>query len=202
MIDTGGCFVWTYFCQKVFYLKFHIHLNLHRAKKISLRKTPLEDILDDISCYRNEFAYKLVTQENIIGSRFKSEDSIMRKYEKTLKNNGGFKQCFNDVLGVRLHFKDYPEDFPSYFRVVDLRNGKQVDDGYRAIHLYYQRDSHSYPIEVQLWCGDDYLFNIWSHKWIYKYLDPVLGRALYYEYKNGKIKTEDDFILKLNEMRE
>ncbi len=81
-------------------------------------------------------------------------------------------------------------------------NGKQVDDGYRAIHLYYQRDSHSYPIEVQLWCGDDYLFNIWSHKWIYKYLDPVLGRALYYEYKNSKMKTEDDFILKLNEMRE
>lgn len=100
------------------------------------------------------------------------------------------------------NFKDYPEDFPSYFRVVDLRNGKQVDDGYRAIHLYYQRDSHSYPIEVQLWCGDDYLFNIWSHKWIYKYLDPELGRVLYYEYKNGKMKTEDDFILKLNEMRE
>ena len=30
-------------------------------KTISLRKTPLEDILDDISSYRNEFAYKLVT---------------------------------------------------------------------------------------------------------------------------------------------
>ena len=54
-------------------------------KTISLRKTPLEDISDDISSYRNEFAYKLVTQENIIGSRFKSEDSIMRKYDKTMK---------------------------------------------------------------------------------------------------------------------
>ena len=26
----------------------------------------------------------------------------------------------------------------------------QVDDGYRAIHLYYQRDNLAYPIEVQL----------------------------------------------------
>lgn len=119
-------------------------------KTISLRKTPLQDILDDIEFYRNEFALKLVTQDNIIGSRFKSEDSIMRKYEKTLRTGGGFKQCFNDVLGFRLHFKEYPAVFPNYFRVVDLRNGKQVDDGYRGIHLYYQRDSHSYPIEVQL----------------------------------------------------
>lgn len=44
----------------------------------------------------------------------------------------------------------HPVSFPDYFRVVDLRNGKQVDDGYRAIHLYYQRDSLAYPIEVQL----------------------------------------------------
>jgi len=51
----------------------------------------------------------------------------MRKYEKTLANHGGFKQCFNDVLGFRLRFDKYPNDFPDYFRVVDLRNGKQVD---------------------------------------------------------------------------
>lgn len=170
-------------------------------KTISLRKTPLQDILDDIEFYRNEFALKLVTQDNIIGSRFKSEDSIMRKYEKTLRTGGGFKQCFNDVLGFRLHFKEYPAVFPNYFRVVDLRNGKQVDDGYRGIHLYYQRDSHSYPIEVQLWCGDDYQFNIWSHKWIYKYMTPTMGKLLYDYYIHGDIKTEKDFLSKLNYLR-
>lgn len=89
-------------------------------------------------------------QENLIGSRFKSDDSIYRKYEKTLRNGGGFKQCFNDILGFRLHLKKYPLEYPEYFRVVDLRVGKQVDDGYRAIHLYYQRDSFTYPIEIQL----------------------------------------------------
>ncbi len=170
-------------------------------KTISLRKTPLNDILQDIGTYRNEFALKLITQDNIIGLRFKSEDSIMRKYEKTLRTGGGFKQCFNDVLGFRLHFQKYPMSYPSYFRVVDLRNGKQIDDGYRAIHLYYQRDSHSYPIEVQLWCGDDYQFNVWSHKWIYKYLKPGVGKELYNLYQNSCIKTEDEFINKLNELR-
>lgn len=126
-------------------------------KQISLRKTPLHLILQDIERYRESYIDTLI-QENLIGSRFKSEDSIMRKYEKTLRTGGGFKQCFNDVLGFRLKFEDYPETFPEFYRVVDLRNGKKTDDGYRAIHLYYQRDSWSYPIEIQLWCGRDYLF--------------------------------------------
>ena len=101
----------------------------------------------------------------------------------------------------RLHFSQYPAVYPEYFRVVDLRNGKQIDDGYRAIHLYYQRDSHSYPIEVQLWCGDDYAFNIWSHKHIYKYLEPELGRYLYLRYKEGAIVSEEDFIRELRNVK-
>ena len=108
-------------------------------RQISLRSTPLNAILDDIAKYRSSYIDVLV-QENLIGSRFKSEDSITRKYEKTLRTGGGFKQCFNDVLGFRLHFDDYPEEYPDYFRVVDLRKGKMIDDGYRASHLYYQMD--------------------------------------------------------------
>ena len=135
-------------------------------KQISLRATPLETILDDVAKYRSGYIDVLV-QENLIGSRFKSEDSIIRKYKKTLRTGGGFKQCFNDVLGFRLRFEEYPEEFPDYFRVVDLRQGKKIDDGYRAVHLYYQRDNLAYPIEVQLWCGKDYAFNIWSHQYAY-----------------------------------
>lgn len=137
-------------------------------KQISLRKTPIETILADINIYRSAYM-NIVVQENLIGSRFKSEDSIIRKYEKTIRNGGGFKQCFNDVLGFRLRFDKYPNEFPEYFRVVDLRDGKKVDDGYRAIHLYYQKDNLAYPIEIQLWCADDYQFNVWSHKLVYKY---------------------------------
>ncbi len=165
-------------------------------KQISLRKTPLEIILYDIAKYRSGYTDILI-QENLIGSRFKSEDSILRKYQKTLRTNGGFKQCFNDILGFRLHFDEYPKDFPAYFRVVDLRKGKLTDDGYHAIHLYYQRDSLSYPIEVQLWCGTDYFFNLWSHKYIYKYKAPAVGQRLYQEFSQNIIQSEQDFLMRL-----
>ena len=170
-------------------------------KQISLRATPLDTILEDIAKYRSSYIDTLV-QENLLGSRFKSDDSIIRKYEKTLRTNGGFKQCFNDVLGFRLRFEEYPSEFPDYFRVVDLRSGKLVDDGYRAIHLYYQRDNLAYPIEVQLWCGDDYYFNLWSHKYVYKYQTPETWKKLYQEYAEGKIRNERDFLKRLREIEE
>lgn len=168
-------------------------------KQISLRKTPIEEILEDISIYRNAFV-NTIAQENLIDYRFKSDDSILRKYEKTLKNNGGFRQCFNDVLGFRLWYKEYPTEFPDYFRVVDLRNGKQIDDGYRAIHLYYQKDNKAYPIEIQLWCEPDYTFNIWSHRHIYKYREPEVGKRLHDLYINGDIKSEEAFLERMEEM--
>lgn len=170
-------------------------------KQISLSHTPLEEILEDIGRYRASYIDVLV-QENLIGSRFKSDDSIIRKYEKTLKNNGGFKQCFNDVLGFRLKYETYPTEFPEYFRVVDLRSGKKSDDGYRAIHLYYQRDNKAYPIEIQLWCGKDYYFNMWSHRHVYKYKKPEVGKKLYEMFEVGSIQKEEEFLLQLQILEE
>lgn len=168
-------------------------------KQIHLSRTPIEVILEDIAKYRESYIETFV-QENLIGSRFKSDDSILRKYEKVLRTGGGFKQCFNDVLGFRLKFDEYPTEFPDYFRVVDLRQGKQVDDGYRAIHLYYQRDSWSYPIEVQLWCGRDFCFNIWSHQYAYKYSSETIGLHMRELFDAGDIQTEQAFKNKLKEL--
>lgn len=169
-------------------------------KQISLSQTPLEKIIQDIGKYRANYVDILI-QENLIGSRFKSDDSIYRKYEKTIKSHGGFKQCFNDVLGFRLHLEEYPTEFPEYFRVVDLRKGKKVDDGYRAIHLYYQRDNLAYPIEIQLWCGEDFQFNVWSHRYIYKYDTAEIGKAMYELYLEGLIQNEQDFLKQLRNLR-
>lgn len=52
-------------------------------KQISLRGTSFDAILADIDSYRATYVDVLI-QENLIGSRFKSDDSILRKYEKTL----------------------------------------------------------------------------------------------------------------------
>lgn len=106
------------------------------------------------------------------------------------------------MLGFRLKLEEYPTEFPAYFRVVDLREGKQTDDGYRAIHLYYQRDNLAYPIEIQLWCGSDYLFNVWSHKHIYKYKIAALGKELYTEYQQGLISSEEAFVKRARELEE
>ena len=103
------------------------------------------------------------------------------------------------MLGFRLHFDRYPEEYPPHFRVVDLRQGKLLDDGYRAVHLYYQRDNLAYPIEVQLWCGSDYWFNLWSHQYVYKYKSPETGRKLYTEFSGGMIRSEQDFLARLND---
>lgn len=168
-------------------------------KQIHLSRTPIEVILEDIAKYRESYIETFV-QENLIGFRFKSDDSILRKHEKVLRTGGGFKQCFNDVLGFRLKFDEYPTEFPDYFRVVDLRQGKQVDDGYRAIHLYYQRDSWSYPIEVQLWCGRDFCFNIWSHQYAYKYSSESIGLHMRELFDAGDIQTEQAFKNKLKEL--
>jgi putative GTP pyrophosphokinase len=179
-------------------LSYHSTLG-QSLKQISLRATPIDTILEDIAKYRASYIDTLM-QENLIGTRFKSEDSIMRKYRKTLDTNGGFKQCFNDVLGFRLRFDQYPDEFPDYFRVVNLRDGKRIDDGYRAIHLYYQRDNRAYPIEIQLWCGRDYFFNLWSHQYVYKYKTPDIGEQLYLEYSSGRIKSEQEFMSRLHEL--
>ena len=30
-----------------------------------------------------------------------------------------------------------------------MSNGKAVDDGYRGVHVYYQKSGKHYPIEIQ-----------------------------------------------------
>lgn len=64
-------------------LSYHSTLG-QSLKQISLRGTPIETILDDIAKYRASYIDTLV-QENLIGSRFKSEDSILRKYHTNTK---------------------------------------------------------------------------------------------------------------------
>ena len=60
----------------------------------------------------------------------------------------------------------------------------------------------AYPIEVQLWCGKDYHFNLWSHQYVYKYKSPEIGKKLYQEYTANILKTEQDFQKRLQELEE
>lgn len=123
--------------------------------------------------------------------RIKTPDSIKRKVAR--HPDLRFKSVFNDLLGLRLKVDSYNFDYPEYLRVVDMSAGKKVDDGYRAVHLYYSKDNYTYPIEIQLWSNEDYNFNLFSHSLGYKVVDSNILRELRQLYDVGSIKTAIDF---------
>ena len=60
-----------------------------------------------------------------------------------------------------------------------MSNGKAHDDGYRGVHVYFQRKSTCYPIEIQFNTLYDRQLNNWLHDYLYKksYPDEV-GKTL------------------------
>lgn len=132
--------------------------------------------------------------------RIKSLDSIKLKIEKYKKQgHKSGRLCFNDLIGIRYIVDDF-SDFivPDYLKLVDLRQGKKIDDGYRAMHLYYIRANNYYPIEVQVWERRDKLFYYWLHKYCYKVASDNILLQLRQLHDAGKIQTEEDFVFRLN----
>lgn len=123
--------------------------------------------------------------------RVKSPASINTKVERHAGLR--FQSIFNDLLGIRIRCDEYPDTYPDYYRVADLRNGKSCDDGYRAVHLYYRMSNYHYTIEVQLWSDNDYDFNSWMHATSYKYTDPSVTKYLRELYDAGFIQNEEGF---------
>ena len=105
---------------------------------------------------------------------------------------------FNDILGIRIIVDNYSLIdqlvFPPCTRIADMRSGKTNDDGYRGIHVYYQKDHFHYPIEIQFMTTHDRQFNEWLHLYVYKIDDDLqVGRTLRAKYDAGAIQNEDDF---------
>lgn len=162
-------------------------------KELPITKVNITNLISDIESYTNAMKENCKFKE-IANKRIKSEDSVVRKILKNIETPGyRASQCFNDILGIRFNLEEYPETFPNYLRFVDLRLGKKVDDGYRAIHLYYTKDNFHYPIEIQIWAGEDIDFNTWSHTDVYKYTDPSIGKGLRDLYDIGLIDDKEKF---------
>lgn len=104
---------------------------------------------------------------------------------------------YNDMLGFRVICKSYDEvlelEKENKIRLVDMSKGKSNDDGYRGIHVYYQKDNYHYPIEIQFNTYYDRQLNDWLHDKFYKHgYDDYLGQLLRKYYENGKIKSAED----------
>lgn len=169
--------------------------NLDVSFKRTLSHFDKAKVKIDISKARNWYNGNPILEDLPIDFRIKSIQSAMLKYDRY--PNATFNRVFNDLLGFRVICSSYEEvlelSIESKLRIVDMSNGKNIDDGYRGIHVYYQKDNHHYPIEIQFNTYYDRQFNDWLHDKFYKRnIDPLIGKRLRKEYEDGRIKSSKD----------
>lgn len=181
-------------------LSYRTHLG--KSLKNTLRKFDKEELFDEISDMI-EFFTEVATNEAIrYENRIKALQSVSLKYKKYYPNTP-VEKAFNDILGIRIIIDDYKIvdsiEFPENTRIADMRKGKSNDDGYRGIHVYYQKDHFHYPIEIQFVTSFDRQFNEWLHTYLYKYVDDYsIGIELRNKYENGLIISEEQFRKEMN----
>ncbi|MDC7290698.1 RelA/SpoT domain-containing protein [Blautia schinkii] len=128
--------------------------------------------------------------------RVKSLDSILLKYDRYYPDYQT-RKVFNDILGFRAFCDSYNqvlEAATSQFRVVDMTIGKAADDGYRGVHVYYQKSGKHYPIEIQFNTLFDRQLNNWLHDYLYKKNYPIeAGKIMRDKYESGSIRNEHEF---------
>ena len=134
--------------------------------------------------------------EIAIDYRVKSMDSILLKYDRYYPDHQT-RKVFNDILGFRAFCDNY-DDVRSFeseqFRVADMSMGKANDDGYRGVHVYYQKSGRHYPIEIQFNTLFDRQLNNWLHDYLYKKSLPnSVGRTMRNKYESGLIRDDNSF---------
>lgn len=128
--------------------------------------------------------------------RIKSIDSILNKYDRYYPDHQT-RKVFNDILGFRAFCDKYDgllNNKSVLFRVADMSKGKAVDDGYRGVHVYYQKSGKHYPIEIQFNTLYDRQLNNWLHDYLYKKeYSNLVGKMMREKYESGLIKNDDEF---------
>lgn len=169
---------------------------LGKSFKRTLSHFNKEEVLKEIELINNWYFSLEIIDDLPLDSRIKSVSSAKMKFERYYPN-ATYNRVFNDILGFRVICKSYDEvlelEKEDKIRVVDMSRGKSNDDGYRGIHVYYQRDNHHYPIEIQFNTYYDRQLNDWLHDKFYKRgYDSSCGQLLRKYYENGKIKSAEE----------
>lgn len=169
-------------------LGMSIKKNLHYFDKEKLMK----ELFDMAEWYDEQF----VLEEVALDYRIKSMESILSKYDRYYPSSQ-VRKVFNDILGFRAFCDSYDSVLnldKDKFRIADMSTGKAKDDGYRGVHVYFQKNSKCYPIEIQFNTLYDRQLNNWLHDYLYKksYPDNV-GVKLRNKYEAGEIRNEKEF---------
>lgn len=181
-------------------------------KQIKLKDiNNMDTIVHDINKISQNF---IIPQFQELEWRLKAIESAtlkINKYKKLERSTNNFyrlNSCLNDLVGFRIKSNDDKNTLfrellgQDKFRVVNLLDGKQIDDGYRALHLYREISGLYYPVEIQIWFSEDYEYNYWMHKYAYKILNDTKMSSLFRMYKEGKINSEIDFIKSIESLKE
>lgn len=154
-------------------------------------------MLNDIFYICEQYDSIAFIQEIATDCRVKSFQSTKLKYERYYPDHQA-RKVFDDLLGFRVLCNDYDEilkfDKIEHIRIADLSNGKSIDDGYRGVHVYYQKSNHHYPIEIQFNTYYDRQLNNWLHKYVYKRNnEPIIGALIRKAYEEAEIRNETEF---------
>lgn len=168
-----------------------------KSLKNTLHKFDKQELMNDISLARDFYDEALETLDFPYDYRIKSMESCRIKYNRYYPNYS-VERTFNDLFGARIIIERYQmaysiaDEKPT--RESNMISGKKTDDGYRGLHLYYQPDHFTYPIEFQFNTPYDRCLNDWLHSYLYKKgYAPAIGASLRQKYEEGIISTEEDF---------
>lgn len=169
--------------------------NLHYFKR--------DELLDELNSARKWYTSLGVLVDLPVDYRIKSAQSISLKYDRYYPDHQ-VRKVFNDLLGFRSmvdSYEDILEVDEACLKVVDMSQGKSVDDGYRGVHVYFTRKPGYYPVEIQYNTYYDRQINNWLHKYVYKRFDnPDIGLELRLAYERGCIHSEGDFVRRLDDV--
>ena len=170
--------------------------NLGISLKRNLHYFTKEDVMNEMKNFTGWLIENETISELALDYRIKSIESISSKFDRYYPDHQ-IRKVFDDILGFRAFCDSYDDvlklDFPN-IRIADMTKGKANDDGYRGVHVYYQRDPNYYPIEIQFNTLYDRQLNNWLHDYVYKKNYPLsVGKELRKQYENGKIKNLEEF---------
>lgn len=170
--------------------------NLKISMKRTLRHFNKQDVLNDIRNARKLYNTQAILYQLPIDLRIKSIWSAELKF--TRYPDSTFSRVFNDILGFRSICSNYEEvislETEEKIRIIDMSKGKKNDDGYRGVHVYYQKDNFHYPIEIQFNTYYDRQFNDWMHDQFYKRgYDNRICTFLRKSYEDGINKNSQRF---------
>ena len=180
-------------------LSFESHLEIPLKK--NLHYFDKESLIEELIAMTEWLDEQELLSEIALDYRIKSLDSILMKYERYYPDHQT-RKVFNDILGFRAFCDSYEqilEEKSPQFRIADMTKGKSVDDGYRGVHVYYQKSGRHYPIEIQFNTLFARQLNNWLHDNLYqKNYSIETGKIMRDKYESGFIRNEHEFKEVLN----